>query len=166
MEARLKEQAEEYRAAGMTEEAIAEIAAFDLQVMRSDRKYDRHNQSLHPGAGEPGDAPEPGYDGSEMPLEDRLGWLEEIETPALAEALRELKPEMLELLTLFVFEGFTKSDIARRQGCAPQNVATKLLRVRRFLQRRMARPAAAGQPSIDRRTIARRPPEDRRAKDK
>ena len=87
LEARLKEQAEEYRAAGMTEEAIAEIAAFDLQVMRSDRKYDRHNQSLHPGAGEPGDAPEPGYDGSEMPLEDRLGWLEEIETPALAETM-------------------------------------------------------------------------------
>ena len=37
--------AEEYRAAGMSEEAIAQIAAFDLEVLRSDRRFYRRSFS-------------------------------------------------------------------------------------------------------------------------
>ena len=146
--------AEEYRAAGMSEEAIAEIAAFDLEVLRSDRRFYRHTQSLCPDGreAEEAEAPEPSYDGSLLHLEGRMGWLEEIENPALLEALRALTPEMLELLTLFVFEGRTKSDIGRMLGCSSQNIATKLLRIRRFLRRHMAWTAKgaprSGPPSV------------------
>jgi DNA-directed RNA polymerase specialized sigma24 family protein len=131
--------AEEYRAAGMTEEQIAEIAAFDLEVLRSDRRFYRHTQSLCPGGQGPEEAPEPSYDGSEPTLSGRLDWLEEIGDPALLELLKELSPEMLELLTLFVFEGYNQKQIARYLCCAKQNVSTKLLRLRRFLRRRLER---------------------------
>ena len=139
LEARQRQLAEEYRAAGMTEAQIAEMAAFDLEVLRSDRRFYRHTQSLCPGGRGPEEAPEPGYDGSEPPLTARMDWLEEIEDPALLEALKELSTEMLEILTLLVFEGYTQKEIARYLCCSPQNVNTKLLRLRRFLRRRLAR---------------------------
>ena len=143
LEARQRKLAEEYRAAGMTEAQIAEIAAFDLEVLRSDRRFYRHTQSLCPDGRGPEEAPEPVYDGSEIPLTKRLDWLEEIEDPALLEALRELKPEMLEILTLYVFEGCMQTEIARMLGCTHQNIHEKLLRLRRFLRRRMSRAEAA-----------------------
>ena len=85
--------AAEYRAAGMTEEAIAEIAAFDLEVMRPDRRFYRHTQALCPGVGDLKNAPEPSSEGEELRLSGRMDWLQEIESPALLEALRALKPE-------------------------------------------------------------------------
>jgi hypothetical protein len=139
LKAGLARMAEEYRAAGMTEEQIAEIAAFDLEVLRSDRRFYRHTQALCPGGWEAEDAPEPGYDGTDAPLSGRLDWLEEIEDPVLLEALRELNPEMLELVTLWAIDGMGQAEIARRLGCTRQNVHTQLLRIRRFLRRRMAR---------------------------
>ncbi len=133
--------AEEYRAAGMTEEAIAQIAAFDLAALRSDRRFYRHSQTLCPGVGDPGEAPEPALDGREIPLSGRMDWLQEIDSAPLLEALRDLSPEMLEILTLYVFEGWTQPEIARKLGCTPQNISGRIVRLRRFLRRRMARAA-------------------------
>ena len=42
--ARMKKQAEEYRAAGMTEEQIKAMYEFDLGVYKSDRNYYSHTQ--------------------------------------------------------------------------------------------------------------------------
>ena len=144
LEARQRKQAEAYRAVGMTEAQIAEMEAFDLEVLRSDRRFYRHTHSLCPGGRGPEEAPEPGYDGSELPLSSRMDWLEEIEDPALLEALKELSTEMLEILTLLVFEGCTQKEIARYLCCSPQNVNTTLLRLRRFLRRRLARAKESG----------------------
>ena len=135
----LRRQAEEYRAAGMTEEAIAEIAAFDLEVLRSDRRFYRHSQALCPDGRGPEEAPEPLYDGSEPPLAGRMDWLQEIEDPVLLEALREQDRDMLEILTLLVFEGRLQTEIARKLGCSPQNVSERLARFRRLLRQRMGR---------------------------
>ena len=131
--------AEEYRAAGMTEEAIAEIAAFDLEVLRSDRRFYRHSQALCPDGRGPEEAPEPRYDGSEPPLAGRMDWLQEIEDPVLLEVLREQDRDMLEILTLLVFEGRLQTEIARKLGCSPQNVSERLARFRRLLRLRMGR---------------------------
>ena len=135
----LRRQAEEYRAAGMTEEAIAEIAAFDLEVLRSDRRFYRHNQALCPNGRGPEEAPELSYDGSEPILSARMDWLQEIGDPILAETLREQPPEMLEILTLWVFEGRSQAQIARKLGCTHQNVSEKIMRLRRLLRKRTGR---------------------------
>ena len=126
--------AEEYRAAGMTEEAIAQIAAFDLEVLRSDRRFYRHNQALCPGVGDPGEAPEPVSSVEDPPLSGRTDWLQEISSPALLEALRALDPELLEILTLRVFEGYKQTEIARKLGCSPQNISERLATIRRKLR--------------------------------
>ena len=131
--------AEEYRAAGMTEEAIAEIAAFDLEVLRSDRRFYRHTQSSCPGAGDPNEAPEEARDDGEIRLTGRMDWLQEIGDPVLLEALREQDRDMLEILTLLVFEGRLQTEIARKLGCSPQNVSERLARFRRYLRMRMGR---------------------------
>ena len=131
--------AEEYRAAGMTEEQIAEIAAFDREVLRSDRRFYRHTQALSPALGPLEHVPEPMYDGSDIPLSARMDWLQEIEDPALLQALGELKPDMLEILTLYVFEGWSQGEIARKLGCSRQNISCRLVRLRRFLKRRTGR---------------------------
>jgi len=131
--------AEEYRAAGMTEEQIAEIAAFDREVLRSDRRFYRHTQALCPGLGPLESVPEPVCDGPEDHLSGRMDWLEEIVDPLLLAALRELHPDMLEILTLYVFEGWTQPEIARKLGCTHQNISGKLVRLRRFLRRRLSR---------------------------
>jgi RNA polymerase sigma factor (sigma-70 family) len=131
--------AEEYRAAGMTEEQIDAITAFDRAVLRSDRRFHRHTQALTPGLGPLESVPEPWYEDGEGYLSGRMDWLEEIGDPALLAALRELHPDMLELLTLYVFEGYSQPEIARKLGCTPQNISGKLVRLRRFLRRRISR---------------------------
>jgi DNA-directed RNA polymerase specialized sigma subunit len=131
--------AEEYRAAGMTEEQIAEIAAFDREVLRSDRRFYRHMQACSPVSGSLEQVPEPAYDGSDIPLSGRMDWLQEIEDPALLQALRELKPDMLEILTLYVFDGLSQPEIARKLGCTRQNISGRIVRLRRFLKRRTGR---------------------------
>ena len=129
--------AEEYRAAGMTEEAIAAIAAFDLAVLRSDRRFYRHSQALCPGVGDPGEAPEPISDGETPPLSGRTDWLQEISSPALLEVLQAQDKEMLEILTLWVFEGYRQTEVARKLGCTPQNISERIATLRRKLRRSM-----------------------------
>ena len=133
-EARLEE---EYRAAGMTKEQIEAIRAFDREVQRSNRRFYRHNQRLSP-RGEAEDNAEPREDGREFRLRDRMGWLEEIESPALAECLREADPELLEILTLWVFEGWNQREVARLLCCSRQNVTEILRNFRARLRSRMA----------------------------
>ena len=130
--------AEEYRAAGMAEEAIAQLVAFDREVLRSDRRFYRHTQALVPGLGALESVPEPAYE-EEGWLGGRLDWLQEIEEPALLEALKDLRGDMLEILTLYVFEGWTQPEIARKLGCTPQNISGRIVRLRRFLRRRTGR---------------------------
>ena len=131
--------AEEYRAAGMTEEQIAEIAAFDREALRSDRRFYRHTQALCPALGPLEHVPEPAYGEADIPLSARMDWLQEIEDQVLLQALRELRPDMLEILTLYVFEGFSQAEIARKLGCSRQNVSGRIVRLRRFLKRRTGR---------------------------
>ena len=47
--------------------------------------------------------------------------------------------DMLEILTLLVFEGRLQTEIARKLGCSPQNVSERLARFRRYLRMRMGR---------------------------
>ena len=52
--ARMKKQAEEYRAAGMTEEQIQAMYEYDLDVFRSDRNYYEHTQEYEASSFEEG----------------------------------------------------------------------------------------------------------------
>lgn len=139
---------EEYAAAGMDEEAIEAMYQFDLDTFNSDRRYADHTQSM-PSQQFDDDGDAAGEDNSAllvkffgsfavMPQEsdsnNRYGWVDEIESESLSEALKQLSPEDIELLTLYVFEGYGVTEIARMQGIAQPTVSKKIARIKKFLK--------------------------------
>ena len=113
-EAVWKKQRVYYAAEGMSEAAIEEMYQFDLSVFNSDRRYAEHTQGM-PSQQFDDDGDTAGEDNSAllvkffgaftvMPQEtsgaDRYGWIDEIDSPELADALRQLSVQDKELLTL------------------------------------------------------------------
>ena len=121
-ESEQKRLAEEYRAAGMTEEQIEEMYQFDLTEFRSRRRFCEHNQQL------PRDVRDQSSD-DKLPLYekfldrlsvdielsdsgDRYWWVEEIDDPELAQKVKKLSHDEIELITLYAFEHYTQVEIA------------------------------------------------------
>lgn len=107
----------EYEAAGMTTEHIDKLYAFDLDWFNSRRSFFNHTQEL------PGEA-----------MGGRFGWVDEIEDARLADKLRGLSAEDLELLTLLAIEGYTQTEAARMKGCSQNAVSKKYLRIKKVLK--------------------------------
>ena len=135
--------AEEYRAAGMTEEQIREMYAFDLAELNSDRRYCEHSM-LFPAntLDESGDDKSPlladNMDALSNELDhtlstDRYWWIEEIDDPALAAELKKLPAESIEMLTLYAIEGFTHEEIAKRFGLTRRAITKRIDKLRKLL---------------------------------
>lgn len=134
----------EYEAAGMEETAIQKLYDFDWQWFCSQRTYRNHNQQL-PEAMIRKDSDEENShlfqkfaSLSVLPDDDtwhgRYGWLEVISDERIVAALKELSAKDIELLTLFVFDGFSQSEIARRWGCTQQSVSWRLQKIRKLFK--------------------------------
>ena len=140
-----KRLAEEYRKLGMSEEQIMEMYLFDLDWFKSKRRYDTHTQAL---------ASDESNESNEKDFENALykmlseafcaaidkcfsrspsWWIEEITNPLLAQKLKQLSENDLELLTLFVFDGYTLTEIGRIYKCTPQNIYKKYKRIKNNL---------------------------------
>ena len=141
---RWKKLQEEYRNAGMSEEAIQEMYDFDLEVFRQRRRHESRKQPLPTEEyGEDGkenrvdwfakfDNLTVSFDESE--LFGRFAWVESISNPDLTYRLKKLSQSDLELLTLFAIEGYSQTEIARLQGCSQQNISLKITRIINFLK--------------------------------
>ncbi len=139
---------EEYRNAGMTEEAIEEMRAYDYEVFRKERTYCNHTNLIDFAAV---DAPVDGQEDanvivnahmeafsvgmSELFQQDRYGWIESIEDEKILAEVKKLKVEDLELLTLLVFDGYSVSEIARIQGVSPANISKKTKRIKKLFEK-------------------------------
>ena len=138
----------EYRAAGMDEAAIEAMYEFDWDVFKSERTYSNHTQRMH-GQNFDDDGDAANDDNSallqkffdsfavlpqEVDDSRRDSWVDEIESEKLTDALRLLSPEDVELLTLYVFDGYGVADIAAMKGIAHQNVSKKIRRIKKFLK--------------------------------
>ena len=62
----------------------------------------------------------------------RYGWVEEIEDPQMSARLRSLSPEDLELLTRYVFDGYTQTELAHQYGISQKNIHKKWQRIKNF----------------------------------
>ena len=60
--------------------------------------------------------------------------MEEIENPQLALALRQLDADELELLTLYVIECRSQSEIAARFGLSQRAISKRLQRLKKYLK--------------------------------
>ena len=136
--------AEKCRALGMNEEAIAEIYASDLREFNNTRRFYERNRQI------PDDAFEKVDEGtcplSERYLErfsttieksdkSRFWWIDEIDDAGLAERLKTLTPEEIELVTLYAYEGFTQSEISRMLGISQMAVSKRIAKVRKKLDK-------------------------------
>ena len=144
-EARQKKQAEEYRALGMTEEQIQAMYEFDLEQYKSDRRHYSHTQSFIPD-----DFDESEDDDEKLSIfekfkdvltttienssdKSRYWWVEDIEDAELSRRIKSLSTDDIELITLYVFDGYTQDEIAIQLSCTKQNIQKKIRRIKNFL---------------------------------
>lgn len=139
----------EYAAAGMGKAAIDAMYQFDVEMFNSERRYAEHTQGMpYQQCGDDGDVS--GDDKSAllvkffdslavMPKDTdetrRYGWMDEIGSEALSAALQNLSTEDIELLTLYVFDGYSVTEIAAKQGVAQPTISKKLARIKKFLKK-------------------------------
>ena len=145
-EARQKKQAEEYRALGMTEEQIKEMYEFDLEQYKSDRRYHMHTQPFTSSDFDDGED-----DDSESTLlnkffdeltltidsrseQSRYWWIEEIDNPKLAETIKTLSPEQIELLTLVVIDRYGQTEIAEIMGVSQSAISQRSSTIKKILK--------------------------------
>lgn len=131
-----RQQAEQYRKLGMDEEQIQTMYEFDLATFRSDWRYEKHTQGS--AASSFGDNTQ---DDSKSALfekflvqlsvkpddgHSREWWVEEIENPQLALALKGLSKSDLEFITRIVIEKATQMELSEELGISQQAVSKKM----------------------------------------
>ena len=139
-----RRQAEQYRQLGMDEEQIQTMYEFDLATFRSDWRYEKHTQGFTASSFDDNMQDESKSALFEKFLaqlsvqphdgHSREWWVEEIENPQLALALRQLDADGLELLTLYVIECRSQSEIAARFGLSQRAISKRLQRLKKYLK--------------------------------
>lgn len=127
--------AEQYRAVGMTEEQIQQMYKFDLAVFRSERVFYTHTQAL-----------EINFDDEDVcevsnyllkyhqtsffrDYSNRYWWVNELEK--LYQAAMSLSDEEKELVTLYVFDGYTQQEIADKFHCSQMAISKRLRKIKK-----------------------------------
>ena len=139
-----RQQAELYRKLGMDEKQIQTMYEFDLATFRSDWRYEKHTQGL--AASSFGDGTQ---DESKSALfekflvqlsvqpddgHSREWWVEEIENPQLARALKGLSKSDLEFITRIVIEKATQMELTEELGISQQAVSKKWRKMKKILK--------------------------------
>ena len=141
-----REQAElrkQYLAAGMTEEQIQALHAYDREWYKSRRREAVHTQRLDIQTSEDEDVNKdnPLYKKffEKLAVEDnhadysRYGWIDELENEELARAVNSLSDSDKELLTMLI-NGFTQSEIGAEMGVSQQSVSKRIKKIQRFFR--------------------------------
>ena len=134
----------QYEDAGMSSEAIQAMYDYDWSVFNAARSYQNHTQEIAA----------PSFEQSEesySPLmnkyqeaisvtdhycetNSRFAWIGEIEDENLLSALEKLSDEDLELLTLYIYEGYSAVELSKAYGIAHQNISKRIIKITNFLK--------------------------------
>ena len=134
----------QYEDAGMSSEAIQAMYDYDWSVFNANRSYQNHTQEMAA----------PSFEQSEesySPLmnkyqeaisvtdhycetNSRFAWIGEIEDENLLSALEKLSDEDLELLTLYIYEGYSTVELSKAYGIAHQNISKRIIKITNFLK--------------------------------
>ena len=131
---------EEYRAAGVMEDAIQKMYEYDLAVFNDDRAHHRYDVEI-PSA----DDSENRNDYADFvrattvtdtyrETKSRFAWIGEIEDERLLSALENLSDSDLELITLYAYEGYDTVEISKAFGKTKQNISKKIQRIANFIK--------------------------------
>lgn len=111
----------QYREAGMSEETIQAMYEFDLGVLNSERAYDANTVAVCDGEDDVDARKAADLKQYEAAItvtdtyhetKSRFSWIGEIENERLLAALESLSELDLKILTLYVYAGYTESEIA------------------------------------------------------
>ena len=143
-EERQKRLAIEYRENGMTDKQIEEMYQFDLRQFNSNRRYREHTQAFQVDEFDDADEsdnslmryfPEPLTSKiDDLASKTRFGWVDEIEDERLYKILIGMSKDDIELITLYVFDGYTQDEIANYMNCTKQNIQKKFHRIKKHLK--------------------------------
>ena len=134
----------QYLAAGMTEEQIQALHAFDREWYKSRRREAVHTQRLDIQTSEDEDINKdnPLYKKffEKLAVEDnhadysRYGWIDELENEELAKAVNALSDTDKEILTLLI-EGFNQATIALSLGMTQPAVSQRIKKIREIFRK-------------------------------
>ena len=139
-----RQQAEQYRKLGMDEEQIQTMYDFDLATFRSDWRYEKHTQGFAAsgfGDGTQDESKSALFEKFLVQLSvkpddghSREWWVEEIENPQLARALKGLSKSDLEFITRIVIEKATQMELSEELGISQQAVSKKWRKMKKILK--------------------------------
>ena len=130
--------AKTYAEAGMAPDAIRKMYEYDWDMFKANRIEALHSQGIT--------IPDVDYEEYEYPLVERLWdnfvnpydtlgshsrywWLEELENPCLVIGVPLLSEEDKEILTLYLVEGYTEAEIAKRLDTYQVKISRRLQKI-------------------------------------
>ena len=134
----------QYREAGMSEEAIQEMYEFDLGVLNSERAYDANTVAVCDGEDDVDARKASDLKQYETAItvtdtyretKSRFGWIGEIENERLLAGLENLSEDDLKLLTLYVYEGYTESEISKAFSISQPAIHKRIEKITIFLKK-------------------------------
>lgn len=132
---------EEYRAAGMEEDAIQKLYEYDLAVFNNDRAHHRYDVEIPTADDSENQSDYVEYERATTVTDtyhetkSRFGWIGEIENERLLSALEKLSEDDLKLLTLYTYEGYTVTEISKVLGVSQPTISIKIKRITNFLKK-------------------------------
>ena len=134
----------QYRAAGMSEEAIQAMYEFDLSVLNDERAYVDNTVAVS-GVDNNGDAKQT-FDSKQYEdaititdtyheTKTRFAWVGEIQNEQLHSGLEKLSDHDLALLTLYAVDGFTEHEIAKAFKLSQPAIHKRIVKIALFLKK-------------------------------
>ena len=133
----------QYEDAGMSSEAIQAMYEFDLGVLNSERAYDANTVAVCDGEDDDDVRKAADLKQYEAAItvtdtyhetKSRFGWIGEIENERLLAALESLSELDLKILTLYVYAGYTESEIASTLESKRITIHKRIERMTMFLK--------------------------------
>ena len=133
----------QYREAGMSEEAIQAMYEFDLSVLNSERAYAANTVAVCDGEDDVDTRKAADLKQYEAAItvtdtyhetKSCFGWIGEIENERLLSALESLSELDLKILTLYVYVGYTESEIAGELGGSKVAIHKRIEKITKFLK--------------------------------
>ena len=135
----------QYEDAGMSSEAIQAMYDYDWSVFNANRSYQNHTQEMAaPSFKQSEESYSPLMNKYQEAIsvtdtyhetKSRFAWIGEIEDENLLSALERLSDDDLEILTLYIYEGYSTVELSKVYGIAHQNISKRIIKITNFLKK-------------------------------
>ena len=131
---------EEYRAAGMEEDAIQKLYEYDLAVFNNDRAHHRYDVEIPTADDSENQSDYVEYERATTVTDTyhetktRFAWVGEIKNERLQAGLEKLSDEELQLITLYFYEEYSTVELSKVYGLAHQNISKRIIKITNFLK--------------------------------